>query len=67
MRSDGERQWMSHNVEWKPKQRFMFYSRGHEHMKQMSVKKLEKEFKRVNVTFQPRNENHFEKDLFEIW
>ena len=60
MRSDYERSWFSHNVEWVSK-----YN-GDRHMKKMSYLKLKKELKRVNVDAVPETPNLFDTELFEI-
>lgn len=60
--SDGHGTYYSHEVTWEPK-----YDNRVAHIKNMSTKKLEKEFKRVNINPKPANQNHFEdEDLFEV-
>ena len=61
IRSDGTYQWLSHNVEWKSK-----WGGYRPMIKQMSTKKLEKEFKRVGIHAQPVKEKHFSENLFEV-
>ena len=53
--------WLSHDVEWNPK-----YGYSMKHIKHMSTKKLEKEFKRLGINPDPDNQSHFEEGLFEL-
>jgi hypothetical protein len=61
MRSDGSSTWLSHNVEWKPK-----WDYAMKHIKQMSTKKLEKEFKRLGIQPKPEEQEHFDDAMFEV-
>lgn len=60
-RSQNSEHWLSHNVEWNPKREW-----SAKHVKQMSTKKLEKEFRRLGISPEPEQQIHFEEDLFSV-
>ena len=53
--------WLSHDVEWNPK-----YGYSIKHIKHMSTKKLDKEFKRLGINPEPDTQSHFDEGLFEL-